>query len=220
MLKLVFYVCSLDLRVRPTYSLNQILSVISEPGYESLGRTSDWIEHFIQEELIDLAILACRKDQESEASRDSVELYNILICGAFFYREEFVTHHKLRELICGLVHGSFSYFRYIALKFVMLVAPSTFRNELTNLNDAAEKFILNSAERVMESAEVYLTLCDYLSSPDVDSGDKVRIWRRIFGGDASKAEMEELAHWVGFADWDGIRIEHTLRRKTLRPAYE
>ena len=67
---------------------------------------------------------------------------------------------------------------------------------------------------------MYLLVCDYLSSPDIDASEKLELYSSIFKGNNSKSAMDDLSVEIGFADWDGVNIEHLLARKELRPAYD
>ncbi len=89
LLELVFYICYLDIRVRPTYSLGQILQVVYRKILPSLKvHNRDLIQHSVTEELIGIVrrVSSLSEDQGG----DNIELFNLLICGALFVGEYFL----------------------------------------------------------------------------------------------------------------------------------
>jgi hypothetical protein len=73
--------------------------------------------------------------------------------------------------------------------------------------------------QIESDAESYLLFCDYLSAPDVQAREKLRMFQRFFPGPLSLSAIEELQNWVGFVSWSDLRIDHILERKALRPVY-
>jgi hypothetical protein len=211
------YVCALDLRVRTTYSLCQIVKSVFEAKALVPEAHFDQIQHIIGERLISFTS-ALSADSET-AEEDMIELFNILICGTHFLGNAFTENSKIRNLLTDLLNGkNVTYFRYIVLKFCFLTDSVTFSKELDSLNAIIQKRLL-TGEDPRRSSEQYLLLCDYLSSPDVEEVHKRSVFNHCFGGVISTAAMASVTSLIGFVDWNVVNVEHTLRRKELRPVY-
>ncbi len=212
-----FYVTSVDLRVRTTYSLCQLLTIVQSGSKVLPTVASDLVAHTIAEELVSIAksaMLTCRSNPHEE----SIELYNLLICGAHLLRERFTNNGQVEKIFAELLAQDLSYFKYITLKYCFLRAPIRFAPSLTHLNHSAEA-LLASVETVKLKSEHFHLLCDFLGAPDIDVGRKRTVFTALYGGAPSNAAMAKLAESIGFTDWTGMWIEHSLKRRQMRPVY-
>jgi Reverse transcriptase (RNA-dependent DNA polymerase) len=219
-LEVIFYVCALDLRVRTSYSLCQIISIVS--GLNTAGREEhyDSLMHIVSEELRSLIEGLIMKRSRGADEHESIELYNLLICGAHYLGADFAISTVCRRAFEAITSGaSVRYFGYITAKFCALKEPSSYSTGLTALNVRVLQTIVTSADRVKDDSELFMLLCDFLSAPDVSLPDKRAALCSVVGGNPSNATLEKLTDYLGFADWLGMRLEHTLLRKELRPAY-
>lgn len=216
MLELAFYLCALDLRVRTTYSLCQIVKSVFNAKSVIPPEYFDQIHHLIGDQLIALA-RGFNKDPKL-GDDDMIELFNVLICGSHFLGEYFTSNTSIHSLLSQLLNGRISYFRYISLKFCFLSNSANFTKELADLNNKVHALIIDG-EDPRQSSEHYLLLCDYISSPDVDEKEKRKVFDRHFGGTISTKAMAGLVPLIGFVDWRGVNVDHTLKRKELRPVY-
>lgn len=214
-LELAFYVCALDLRVRTTYSLCQIIKAIFDAREALSPGHFDQIQHLIAEELGNL--IKSASNIKSEGRQDYVELYNILICGAHFLKSEFTQSTHVRATLASLLNSEFSYFKFITLKFSFLGDQDSI-SHLSELNKLARAF-LTSGPNYQQCSERFLLLCDLLGSPDIENSEKRAIYEETVGGQMSAKTMESLSSLVGFVDWGAVNMEHLLRRKELRPVY-
>lgn len=210
------YICSVDLRVRTTYSLCQIAETVKENEHAIGVDQLDQIEHIVSDGIGGLIRTELAKP--SNHSRDNVELYNLLICGAQFLGDDFCSQKNVSESLFRIVDSDLTYFSYITAKFCLLKNKNLSSKELIKLNKKVESYLMNASD-VFEKAEDYLLLCDYLSAPDVSEGDKRVVFSKVIGGTPSKANMKTIAAHVGFVDWRGTSVKHLLKRKTLRPVY-
>lgn len=221
-LGVVFYVCALDLRVRTTYSLCQIVAMVRSSKAPDNGDQQDRLMHFIAEELSSLvknAVAVRQLREEYDTKAESVELYNLLICGAFYLGADFVHGEACTEALKNLRQGRLRYFAYITEKFCLLRDTSAFVEELKELNGKVQNIILANALSISVDAETYLFLCDFVGSPDIAYEDKRGVLNAVVGGEIPREVCQKLSLHLGFADWQGLRIDHTLARKELRPAY-
>jgi len=217
---LVFYIINLDLRVSSTFFLAQILSVMDRPGYTKLKSRSDWVEHIIQKEVVQLLEISHDTFFRRQGRIDSVETYNLLIIGAKFFGKSFTRNISVRKVVSDLVAGEVTYFKFISLKFVMLRDVARFSGELNALNAAAISKVKSAKDVLAVRAEENLLCCDLFSSPDLAPDVKRDLWKAVLPGNPSNAKLSGIQPICGFADWEGLRFVHMLQRRRLRPVYE
>jgi hypothetical protein len=100
-LPVCFYVCALDLRVRSTYSICQIVMLVQSMKDKIDDQSSSDLQQLITSELVNLVKITSGKIVWTERS-DPVELYNLLICGAHFLGLDFVRMGPVTEAIAKL----------------------------------------------------------------------------------------------------------------------
>lgn len=221
LLRLAFYICALDFRVRPTYSMAEILLQV-QPFLALMDENCrDQVEHVISEELVGLV----RRNSGGQGlvgePLDAVELYNTLISGAHLLGEEFVRTGAVREALLGLcTQSNLTYFRFITAKFCMRKDRTRFALELEEINRVVEVLLSAEPQAVYISAERYLLFADFLSSPDVDEKRKRAVFKAVTGTTLTKKTMALVGPRMRFADWDGKGFRSLLERRELRPAYE
>jgi Reverse transcriptase (RNA-dependent DNA polymerase) len=216
-LECAFYVAAVDLRVRTTYGLCQLLSLITNMRSAVSKECWHQIEYLVTEELVLLCKLGL-KESDQHSRKDPVELFNALICGAHNLGSGFL---RLPDVVCILdkvLDGDFTYFKYISLKFCLLKDNVFFASQLEELN---KKALATELDRnlIRQNSESFHLFCDLLSAPDLSTAQKRDLYKKIFGGNPSNATLDEVAKVIGFVDWNGVAIEHTLRRRQLRPVY-
>ncbi|NYT24489.1 RNA-directed DNA polymerase [Alcaligenaceae bacterium] len=214
LLEVVFHVCSLDLRVRTTYNMCQIIYSAQKVKGRIPGGHFEQLQHIIENELVSLV---SQYDFDGVVG-DPVEILNVIIAGAHFIGADFVSNSVVSKALLKLSEKPLTYFVYISLNFCYLTDVDRFCAQIDNLNERV-RFMLSDAADVFKYSERYLILCDYLSSPAVSNKDKRAVFDMLFGGTISKSTMDSLGRYVGFVDWDGFQVNHTLRRKELRPVY-
>lgn len=216
-LECAFYIAAVDLRVRTTYGLCQLLSLIKK--MQAIVPKEFWhkIDHIASDELVLLCKLGL-KESSQHSQHDSVELYNSLICGAHNLGDAFLKLPDIVKVLSEILSGDLTYFKYISLKYCFLKDSIFFANQLMELNNKAlaTKLDLNS---IRKDSEKFHLFCDLLSAPDLCSTTKRNLYIKIFGGKPANATLDEVAKIIGFIDWNGVAIEHTLSRRQLRPVY-
>jgi hypothetical protein len=219
-LSLVFYIASLDVRVTTTYALAHVLAITRRRGYKKLRLRSDWIEHILLKETIDLAISAHGTFFERGRRVDAVESFNILILGAHYFGKMFTSNQSIRGILNDLLNKDLTYFSYITLKFVYLKDKTSFATELSVLNSKAVTRVVADVKQLACITESYLLLADLLSAPDLTNDEKRNLWSLVLPGTPSNAKLDHVAARCGFADWEGLRIGYLMARHRLRPVYE
>lgn len=217
---LVFYICSLDVRVSTTFSLGNLLTIKNTKGYKTLLDHSDWIDHVVERELIDLASRAHAAFFKRPGFKESVETLNLLILGAHFFGASFVNSSEIQKILAEVISREITYFNYVGTKFLLLKDPHSNAGHLASLNAKAIDAVIAHRKVLGTFAHPYFMLCDLLSSPDLTYDEKRLLWKRAMPGDISKATVAKLGKICGFVDWDGLRLSHSMRRRRLRPVYE
>lgn len=217
-LETALYVCSVDLRVRTTYSLCQLVQVVSATEDVMPPEQYDLAVHLISDALSGL--IRRQTPVEGEPLRDNVELYNLLICGAHFIGEDFTSSATFAQCVDQLMKlPTVTYFAYITLKFCMLKRAGEFAAQLASLDQRILERITADGIDIWRDTEEYLMAVDFLASPDVDRIVKQTVFQRLFGTLQRLTTMDEIGTFAGFADWTGLSVDHQLRRKALRPVY-
>lgn len=217
-LETALYICSVDLRVRTTYSLCQLVQAVKRSEHVMNQEQYDLATHLIAECLANLI----RRQTSSirEPFEDSVELYNLLICGAHFIGDEFLTSTTFKDCLFQLMKETRpSYFLFSCLVFCMRKRASDYTTEINILADRARQRVLDSGVDIWRDTEEYLLAIDYLTLPEVSGPNKQSLFKELFGLQPSFANLAKLSTYTGFSDWTGLSVEHQLRRKALRPVY-
>ncbi len=216
-LECAFYITSVDLRVRTTYSLCQLLTIVKRGTNLLPAVATDLVMHTIAEELVGIAKIAMTS-RKSDTNEDCIELCNILICGAHLLKERFTNNGQVEHILDQLLQEKLTYFKYITLKYCFLRNEIKFASSLAQLNKKAETQ-LDTLESIRLKSELYHLFCDFLGAPDIEVSRKRKLFVKLFGGNPSNAEIEKLGDLIGFADWKGVWIEHSLKRRQMRPVY-
>lgn len=212
-----FYLVSVDLRVRTTYGLCQLIALIQISAHKLSTDDRELIFHKISEELCAI-IVGAMPTWELHSEDDSVEISNLLICGVHLLQDRFTNNGKIEYVLEKIRSHRLSYFKYITLKYCYLSDPAKFENQLLSLNtDAASK--LTNKDDVMRNSELFHLLCDFLGAPDVPLKDRRTVYERLWRDQPSSAALDKLREAIGFTDWSGTCIEHSLKRRQMRPVY-
>lgn len=216
LLDAAFYVCAVDLRVRTTYSICQLLDAASGLKGPSVEARAKRIRHRIELGLEELVAQAARTTDSN-----SVELQNLLITGAHILGASFLRSPIVIRMIDQIIaERTISYFDFVSVKFCLLKNPAVYADKISRVNAMAASQIQANLSQIGKQSESFLLCCDYLSSPDISYAEKRAILSKILGGNGpSKAAVQEVSEHIGFVDWGGLRIRHMLARKELRPVY-
>jgi len=219
-LRVIFYLVAMDLRVRTTYGVCQVISVVNSLTSKLDADRKDQLSHLIAEQLELLIGGLLSSDALGGEQADSVELYNLLICGAHNFGSTFLRRDAVGVALRTILDKPrFTYFGYITAKFCFLRDRAAFSEELAQLNTLMQSYVDRSFSKWDVDSETYLILCDYFSAPDISESDKCKLFNAVFHAAVSKRTMALLGKLVAYADWDGLRIEHLLARKELQPVY-
>lgn len=218
-LELAFYVVSLDLRVRSTYSICQILDTLEEFG-DAVGETNlEYLRHIASEEMQSLIASHCDKNNVRDLNSD-VELINLFITASFYVGNEFTRSELFIDLIGRTMVPSISYFGYITSKFCMLADGRQYEQKISELDEIVFSKLHLVGDDVHRDCESYLLLVDYLSSSTVSTAAKRTIIAACLKiSQLSNAAIDSVCSQISFVDWKGTQITHLLKRKQLRSVY-
>ncbi|MBW6530746.1 RNA-directed DNA polymerase [Sphingomonas sp. RRHST34] len=221
--EMVFYVVSLDFRVRSGFNLAVIVNELRRATAIDESEQSDWLNSYVFEELLKLTDSAVGRGLVG-----SLELSNLLLLGAHAFGKRFVRSSIVRLALSRLAHHKTAYFDYVALKFCYLKDSEFFAVELHALNAKVRNFIHDNIDNLRVDTETYLLFCDYVSSPDVAVSSKIRLVNEALSMHRMSAHLPpisdhviaQLTRFIGFTDWTGARLHHTLARRQLRASRE
>lgn len=219
--EVITYIVALDLRVRSTFSLAEISIAIDHfaKGAESDHR--DRVRHVVHQELSSL-IRAATSVWRLSRRPDSVELFNLLITAVHVVGPEVLDDKSVAEALAHIrgMGKHITYFGFITSKFCYLSRRDFSEIERAEINaSVAERLKSSTKKQMSEDAELYFLMCDYLSSPDVSFSEKRLVLAARPAAKLSNSQIDALGRHVAFVDWHGMRLEHLLRRKQLRPVY-
>jgi Reverse transcriptase (RNA-dependent DNA polymerase). len=222
-MELAFYITALDCRVRTGFNLTLLLAQVFPTLESDKSEQSDFLQNLIFEEFVDLTdVVLTSRDIEG------VEVCNLMLAGAHIFRSRYVRLRLVENSLQNLANKIGSYTAYLTAKFCYLKDEVHFARELEELNKSVERHIIRSSLNFKEDTQLYLLVCDLISAPDVDVQRKQRVLDHVLAkerasgtiGHITASTATELARLVGFVDWYGVRLRHTLARRQLRGARE
>lgn len=219
----IFYVVALDFRVRSGFNLAVIVNELRRSTARDTSEQADWLNSYVFEELLKLTTSALGRHM-----RGTLELTNLLLLGAHSYGDRYVRSSVVGRALAEICLDELRYFDYVALKFCYLKNDAFFSKELRALNDRATGHAVNHIKDLVFDAETHLLFCDIISAPDVSLCDKKSLLDLAFDKQIRDGRMlptsdevaEQLAQFIGFTDWTGARLHHTLARRQLRATRE
>lgn len=222
-MEIAFYVAALDFRVRTGFNLALLVTSVL-PVIDSMrSEQSEWLHNLIFEELIELLTIVI-----GNRPLDSVEVCNLLLTGSHAFNDRFVRNRTAETAIIDLAGRTGDYRAYITAKFCMLRDSTHFALVLAELNNRTERWLETRTAQLMIETETYLLFCDMLSSPDLDIHRKTALLNLALQPDSAAGRIGlvtsqatlEIAKLIGFVDWAGVRLRHTLVRRQLRSGRE
>ena len=207
-------------RVRTTYSLCQLISAIKSEEIKISRGNFDIINLIINEFLIELV---CNAASDDPNRINDVDIQNLLITGAFFFKSSFTEDERIIKILNSLINDkNLRYFNVITLKFCIMqneLPDKELINEIrNNLHNYLHEFLTSSSVDLKQS-EHYMLMLEYFGFSDIDQKQQRQVFIKMFGGDISSATLIKLSSFSGFVDWNNLNIEHLLTRKQLRPVY-
>lgn len=218
-LRLVFYVFSLDVRVRTTYSICQMMIAVDEFTDRNGGENREYLQQIAFDEICDVLTAFTSRFGIADLN-SSVEVSNIFILLSMYFPAYFKNTEIFRDFLKNTNSRNITYFGYISAKFCLLHCVKAGDIRVAELDANIERKLIEEGKNVREDCETYLMMVDYLASPNIALANKRRVIEACVGfKKATNAAMESVLPKLAFVDWGGTEIEHLLERKQLRSVY-
>ncbi|MES2208112.1 MAG: antiviral reverse transcriptase Drt3b [Pseudomonadota bacterium] len=222
-IEVVFFLYSMDFRVRTTYLVSQFMLIINK-----FGKLNERLNESLQLQLKNSALIVLNSRPKGELS--GIEVYNLLIalrviCPNDNFSEKDIQRYF--DISNKIKSSSFTYFDFIAFFYVTRGKPEYFNIHFEVLQEL-KKVFKNGDNRISFKSELTLLLVDMLSCPFVNKTDKGEILsnfsKHAFGKTTSEQERNELINFftthLHFVNWsDNLDLEKLLVRKQLNPGY-
>lgn len=218
-LRLIFYVFSLDVRVRTTYSICQMMIAVDDFTDRNGGENKEFLQQIAFDEIHDVLVAFTSRFGISDLNT-SVETSNIFIILSMYFPSYFSNSDLFIEFIRNTNGKDITYFGYISAKFCLLHCAAAGDGRLVELDATIERKLKDGSRNVREDCEAYMMMMDYLASPNIALANKRRVIEACVDfKKATNAAMESVLPKLSFVDWGGTEIEHLLERKQLRSVY-
>lgn len=222
-IEIVFFLYSMDFRVRTTYLVSQFMLIAHKFGdldprlMENIGARM---------KVSVFTVLNSR----SEKDLGSIEVHNLLIAFcAICPSEAIAAEDVLRyfDLERKVYETSLTYFDFISI-FYVIKSHSNYSSIQSKLQVSIAKRFSESDNRIAFDSELTLLLVDALACPYADEGFKTQILRdyaeRAYGVTPTEQDRNELVNFFSkslhFANWsENLNLEKLLVRKQLNPGY-
>lgn len=222
-IEIVFFLYSMDFRVRTTYLASQFMLIINK-----FGGLDPRLKESLQRQLKNSAITVLNSRPSSELG--GIEVHNLLIALRAIcpddnlpesdIRKYFNIHNKIKS-------SSFRYFDFIAVFYVIREKP-LYGQLHTEISNELKRVFKENDNRIGFNSELTLLLVDMLSCPFINRDDKGEILndfsKHALNRISSEQERNQLINFftahLHFVNWsDNLDLEKLLVRKQLNPGY-
>lgn len=214
---IMFFVYSMDGRVRATYLISEIIIQISEISkyldYESELMISDKI---LQEAKFSI--------KNSAQGTDSVESLNLALSLQTLNTENSLSVDDVRKLInFTKKDDSLNYFQLVVGLYFIKNNPNFYSLKKELCNRAVQK--ISSSRKPFQNSELVHIIFDLLSCPFLSDRFKIGFVDKLFelevvpDGVPQELLYKELTSRNWFVDWSEISIKRLLKKKQLRSPY-
>lgn len=218
-LRLVFYIFSLDVRVRTTYSICQIMIAIGDFSDAYGGESKEYLQQIAFEELLGVLEAFCGRHRLEDLNH-SVEVQNISIIMSSYLSSYFRETEMFDRIVRATIDSELSYFGYISAKFCVLHCSGADDTRIAELDAVVETRLLREGQAVRSDSETYMMMTDFLAASNISRVRKRRIIEECLNfKKATKHAMDTVLPKLSFVDWNGTQIKHLLERKQLRSIY-
>ncbi|MEN4576388.1 antiviral reverse transcriptase Drt3b [Pantoea agglomerans] len=222
-LEVIFFVYSMDNRVRPTYVACQIILEVNAFA----ERFDDDIKEVLKKNLLDEVALSL-KNVISYSGGGYVEFSNILIALKELGGEYYFDQSYLIDFIDSKMNDSEGLSYFVICSILYYIHG---RNDCTALIKRVENIILDKFKdnaNNKNDCEMTLLISDVLSCPVLDDKYKIKAYRAFYPSGKKAKPTVEIQRTINFFrgkvvffNWLGNKnLEQILYRKELRTPYE
>ncbi|KAB8038577.1 antiviral reverse transcriptase Drt3b [Janthinobacterium aquaticum] len=222
-IEIVFFLYSMDFRVRTTYLVSQFMLTI-----DKFGNLDPRLKESLQRQLKNSAITVL--DSRPSGELGGIEVHNLLIALRAICPDDNLSEDDIRkyfDISNKIKYSSFHYFDFIALFYVIRAKPLYAELSIEVLTELKRVF-KDSDNRIGFNSELTLLLVDMLSCPFINRDEKGEILndfsKHALNRITSDQERGQLINFftahLHFVNWsDNLNLEKLLVRKQLNPGY-
>lgn len=222
-IEIVFFLYSMDFRVRTTYLVSQFILIT-----DKFGNLDPRLKESLQRQLKNSAITVLDSRPANELG--GIEVHNLLIALRAICPDDNLPDTSFRKyfnIATKKKEKSFSYFDFIAIFYVTRNKPS-YAELHTEIATELKNVFRNSDNRIGFNSELTLLLVDMLSCPFISQDDKNEILidysKHALNRITTPAERNQLINFfknhLHFINWsENLNLEKLLVRKQLNPGY-
>lgn len=222
-IEIVFFLYSMDFRVRTTYLVSQFMLIIHK-----FGRLDPRLLENINAR-IKVSVFTVL-DSRSQKDLGSIEVLNLLIAFCSIAPSERINPDVLSryfDLDEKIVKSSITYFDFISILWIVRSVPE-YSSIRSKLQVSIAKRFADADERIAFDSEMTLLLVDGLACPYISDDFKSDILnsysKHAYGIIPTLQERNESVNYftksLHFANWSAdLDLEKLLVRKQLNPGY-
>ena len=222
-IEIVFFLYSMDFRVRTTYLVSQFMLII-----DKFGKLDERLNDSIKRHLKNSAVAVLNSRPAGELG--GIEAHNLLIALRAINPDDNLPEVdviKYFDITNKIKCSSFRYFDFIAF-FYVTRRHQVYSTVHTMVLNELKRVFKSSDNRVGFNSELTLLLVDMLSCPHVTKNDKGEILsdfvKNAQGRTTTEQERNQLINFFSthlyFVNWsDKLDLEKLLVRKQLNPGY-
>jgi len=222
-IEIVFFLYSMDFRVRTTYLVSQFMLIVQKFG-DLDPRLMENIHARMKVSVFTVL------NSRSEKDLGSIEVHNLLIAFRAICPGEEIKSDDLSkyfDLEKKVKEASLTYFDFISI-FYFIKSHPNYAAIHSKLQVSIAKRFSESDNRIAFDSELTLLLVDALACPYVDEDFKNQILedyaKHAYGMTPTAQDRNELVNFFSkslhFANWsENLNLEKLLVRKQLNPGY-
>jgi hypothetical protein len=222
-IEIVFFLYSMDFRVRTTYLVSQFMLIIHKFG-DLDPRLLEHIGTRIKNSVYTVL------NSRSENDLGGIEVHNLLIALRSICPDENLASadvYKYFDIERKTKKSTLTYFDFIAIFYYTKSGP-LYSNLRGQIQSTLKKKFTDADNRIAYDSELTLLLVDMLACPYVDVDIKNSILddyvKHAFGISVSQQDKNQLINFfcatLNFTDWSNeLDLEKLLVRKQLNPGY-
>ncbi|MBI9077707.1 MAG: RNA-directed DNA polymerase [Desulfatibacillum sp.] len=224
-IEMLFFIYSMDFRVRPTIIvariIQKILSVIDDDN--------DEIENLIVKKIFDGGMTVL-KNHEMNKTHSTIEILNLILILSKLGDDYLISEERLISLFlpCENVKSNIAlcYFEWVTLMLITKNNPKYAKLKIKLINNAKYRF--ETEKWHLGHAEKFIFVLDFLSCPFVEKSDKEFVIRTLLwnekGVPSKKGTISQYIHIISksrwFVDWnDDDWLEKRLKKKEFTFPY-
>ncbi|SFE85677.1 antiviral reverse transcriptase Drt3b [Roseivivax sediminis] len=214
LVRMLYYLLSLDFRVPPLIRSAEILRKLSE----LLTRAPEAMSHDIRSYVIFETDQLISSNYDSHGSNLPLEIANAFLIGLLIDPGLFVSQAGAKLVLSDILEEKKTcYFSMLCLLHAHGSAGSVEAGEFAI---AIRNRVLSDEFDIHKSCEDHLIFCDFVSCPYVDFDLRWTTFNDVTGGvEIGKEEFDKICPHLRFVNWQETGIQFAILQKRLPPVY-